>query len=238
MAAGLGEPWCRDGGIPQGCPLSMVFIVALYVPWCRRLESLPDIKPQLHADNLKCSAARPRALFEPAYFTARYVRIVGQDVSPGKCVLLSTSKAVRRAMKLWDSSGEGGFWKVQLDVRDLGGHLHFTYRARAGTLSRRVGKATVGVAAVGALPLGFQVKLGLVRGKYLPDSCARVSRVFTCPLWCSTDARYRRAENCGGPQLQFVDQVETSLFDNRDRYAQCYCASVSCMVGVSWTAEV
>ena len=35
--------------------------------------------------------------------------LVGQDVSPGKCVLLSTSKAVRRAMKLWDISGEGGF---------------------------------------------------------------------------------------------------------------------------------
>ena len=129
---------------------------------------MPDIKPQLYADNLKCSAARPRALFESAYFTARYVRLVGQDVSPGKCVLLSTSKAVRRAMKLWDISGEGGFWKVQLDVRDLGGHLDFTYRARAGTLSRRVGEATVGVAAVGALPLGFRVKLGLVRGKYLP----------------------------------------------------------------------
>ena len=60
------------------------------------------------------------------------------------------------------------FWKVQLDVRELGGHLDFTYRPRAGTLSHRVGKATVGVAAVGALPLGFQVKLGLVRGKYLP----------------------------------------------------------------------
>ena len=70
-------------------------------------------------------------------------------------------------MKLWDISGDGGFWKVQLDVRHLGGHLDFTYRARAGTLSNRVGKATVGVAAVGALPLGFQVKLGLVRGKYL-----------------------------------------------------------------------
>ena len=47
----------------------------------------------------------PRALFESAYFTARYVRLVGQDVSLGKCVLLSTSKAVRRAMKLWDISG-------------------------------------------------------------------------------------------------------------------------------------
>ena len=79
------------------------------LPWCRHLESLPDVKPQLYADNLRCSAARPRALFESAHFTARYVRSVGQDVSPGKCVLLSTSKAVRRAMKLWDISGDGGF---------------------------------------------------------------------------------------------------------------------------------
>ena len=39
-------------------------------------------------------------------------------------------------------------------------------------------------------------------------------------------------------ELQFVDQVETSLFDNRDRYAQCFCAFVSCMVGVSSTAEM
>ena len=92
LAAGLGEPWCRDGGIPQGCPLSMVFIVALHVPWCRHLESLPDLKPQLYADNLKCSTTQPRALFKSAYFTAKYVRLVGQDVSPGKCVLLSTSK--------------------------------------------------------------------------------------------------------------------------------------------------
>ena len=114
------------------------------------------------------------------------------------CVLLSTSKAVRRAMKLWDISGEGGFWKVQLDVRDLGGHLDFTYRARAGTLSRRVGRvgrATVGVAAVGALPLGFQVKLGLVRGKYLPAglhaaeaSCVSFlvyQRLWGCDCSCS-----------------------------------------------------
>ena len=48
----LENPWCRDGGIPQGCLLGMVLIVALYVPWCRHLESLPDVKPQLYADNL------------------------------------------------------------------------------------------------------------------------------------------------------------------------------------------
>ena len=118
---------------------------------------------------LECSAERPGALFfDSCRFTARYVRSVGPDVSPGKCVLLSTSKSVRKAMKLWDISGDGGFWKVRLDVTDVGGHFDFTRRARAGTLSKRVGEATVGVAAVGALPLGFQVKLGMVRGKYLP----------------------------------------------------------------------
>ena len=44
LAAGLGEPWCWGGGSPQGCPLSMVFIVALHVTWCRHLEALPDVK--------------------------------------------------------------------------------------------------------------------------------------------------------------------------------------------------
>ena len=73
----------------------------------------------LYADDLECSAERPLALFESARFIAQYVRSVGQDVSLGKCVLFSTSKSVRRAMKLWDVSGNGRFWKVQLDVRDL-----------------------------------------------------------------------------------------------------------------------
>ena len=70
LAAGLGEPWCRDGGIPQGCPPSMVFIVAFFAPWCWHLETMPDVKPQLDADNIKCSAECPNALFGAARFTA------------------------------------------------------------------------------------------------------------------------------------------------------------------------
>ena len=176
----------------------MVFIVALFAPWCRHLESLPDVKPQLYADNLKCSAERPGALFDSARFTAQYVRSVGPDVSPGECVLLSTSKSVTKAMKPWDISGNGGFWKVQLDVRDLGGHLDFTGRARASTLSKRVGEATVGVAAVGALPLGCQVELVLVRGEYLPaglhaaeasyvssSSISAYRAAIVCAVWSS-----------------------------------------------------
>ena len=50
----LGKPWTRDGGIPQGCPLSMMFIVALYLPWCRYLGAWCGVSPKLYADNLKC----------------------------------------------------------------------------------------------------------------------------------------------------------------------------------------
>ena len=39
LSSGLGEPWTRDWGIPQGCPLSMMFTVALYLPWCRYLAA-------------------------------------------------------------------------------------------------------------------------------------------------------------------------------------------------------
>ena len=63
----------------------------------------------------------PNALFGAARFTVQYVRSVGQDVSPGKCVLLGTSKAVRKGMKLWDVSGDGRPWSVKMDVRDHGG---------------------------------------------------------------------------------------------------------------------
>ena len=44
---------------------------------------MPAVRPQLYADNLKCSAECPNAFFGAARFTAQYVRS-GQDVSPGK----------------------------------------------------------------------------------------------------------------------------------------------------------
>ena len=79
FAAGLGEPWTRDGGIPQGCPLSMMFIVASYLPWCRYLADQEGVEPQLYADNLKCVSRDPDLLLDAARFTTGYVRLVGQE---------------------------------------------------------------------------------------------------------------------------------------------------------------
>ena len=46
LASGLGKPWTRNGGIPQECPLSMMFVVALYLPWCRYLAAQVGVQPQ------------------------------------------------------------------------------------------------------------------------------------------------------------------------------------------------
>ena len=162
------EPWTRDGGIPQECPLSMMFIVALYLPWCRYLCELPDVSPQLYADNLKCVSTRPEQLLRAAQFTSAYVMLVGQETAPSECILMSTSAAVRRDMKDWVISDQGEHWSVELDVRDLGGHLDTTFWAWGRALVVRVLAVLRVIWLVSALPLDYWRKLRVLRTMYIP----------------------------------------------------------------------
>ena len=146
----------------------MMFIVALYLPWCLGLADMEGVSPQLYADNLKCVSHSEDGLLAAARFTSRYIRLVGQEAAPSKCVLLSTSAGTRARMKTWDISGAGDCWTVRLDVRDLGGHLDATYRGRAGTLAARIPLVRAVCKAAGSLPLGFRGTLGLLRSKCIP----------------------------------------------------------------------
>ena len=80
----LASPGLVMGSIPQGCPLSMMFIVALYLSWCRYLAA--QVGVQLYADNLKCVSGDPVLLLSAARFATSYVRLVGQEPAPSKCV--------------------------------------------------------------------------------------------------------------------------------------------------------
>ena len=168
LASGLGAPWTRDGGIPQGCPLSMMFIVALYLPWCRYLSAQVGVQLQLYADNLKCVSHEPDSLLAAARFTTGYVRLVGQELAPSKCVLLCTSREVRHSMKGWLLSQEGDQWSVRFDVRDLGGHLDTTFRGWSSTLAARVRLALSRLVLIFALLLDFHGRILVVRSMYLP----------------------------------------------------------------------
>ena len=132
-----------------------MFIVALYLPWCRDLAAHEGVQPQLYADNLKCVSRDPDLLLNAARFTTGYVRLVGQELAPSKCVLLSTSREVRKDMKDWVLSQEGDKWSVKCDVRDLGGHLDTTFRGWSSTLAAGVRLVISRLALVFVLPLEF-----------------------------------------------------------------------------------
>ena len=120
----------------RAAPLAWFFIVALCLPWCRYLEAVPGISPQLYGDYLKCISSISEALFSAARFINLYISQVGQEAAPRECVLLSTSRRGRTEMGGWLVTGAGSTWTVKFDVRDSGGHLDVTYRGRALTLSK------------------------------------------------------------------------------------------------------
>ena len=62
-------------GSPQGCPLSIMFIVALYLTWCLGLAERQGVFPQLYADNLKCVSGDSGDILAAAQFTSRYISL-------------------------------------------------------------------------------------------------------------------------------------------------------------------
>ena len=178
VLSSLGLPaWLRYAFLSTmlmlGCGLSWHLVLvsvglALYLPWCQYLAAHEGVQPQLYADNLKCFSRDPGSLLHAARFTTGYVRLVGQEPAPSKCVLLSTSGEVRKDMKDWVLSLEGDKWIVKFDVRDLGGHLGTTFRGWSSTLAARVRVVLSRLVLIFALPLDFHGRVRVVRSMYLP----------------------------------------------------------------------
>ena len=156
-------------GIRQGGSFERdVFCCSCTLPWCRFLSAQVGVQPQLNADNLKCLSGDPDLLLSAARFTTGYVRLVGQEPALSKCVLLSTSRDVRKDMGAWVLSQEGDKWSVRFDVRDLGGHLDTTFRGWSATLATRVRLVISRLVLVFVLPLDFHSRVRVVRSMYLP----------------------------------------------------------------------
>ena len=113
------------------------------------------VQPQLYADNLKCVSGDPGLFLNAARFTTGYVRLVGQEPAPSKCVLLSSSREVRKDVKKWALSQEGDKWSVKFDVQDLGGHLDTTFRGWSSTPATGVRLVISRLVLFFALPSGF-----------------------------------------------------------------------------------
>ena len=113
-----------------------------------------------------------------ARFTTGYVRLVGQELAPSKCVLMSTSRAVRGDMRGWVVSDEGHRWSVKLDVRDLGEHLDSTFRGWSATLATKIRLVMSRLVLVFAFPLDFHGRLRVLRSMFIPGALHGVEAYF------------------------------------------------------------
>ena len=106
-------------------------------------------------------------LLSAARFTTGYVRLVGQDPAPSKCVLLSTSRVVRKDMVYWVLSQEGDNGLSSMMSVNLGGHLDTTLRGWSATSAARVRLVISRLVLIFALPLDFHCRVRVVRSMYL-----------------------------------------------------------------------
>ena len=165
------------------------------------LSALGGVRPQLSPDNLKCvilpcSSGRPGS-------PPGTVRLVGPDPAPSKCVLLCTSKEVRKDLRSWVLSDS----TVKFDVRNLGGHIDTYFRCWATTLTSGASAASKGVKAVAVLPAGFSAKLGIVRSKVLTAAFhgREASEVAQRAVWASAVKSRKTPLAHSGTVLSLLD---------------------------------
>ena len=116
----------------------------------------------------KCVSRNLGMRLRAAKFTTGHARLVGQELAPRKCVLMSTCSAVRKDMRDWILSHEGDRWTVKLVVRDLGGHLDTTFRGWSATLASRVRVVISRLVLISVLPLDFHGRPRVVRTMFNP----------------------------------------------------------------------
>ena len=169
LAGGLGRPHRRACGIPQGCPLSMLFIAAMFRPWLMLMNTI-GIVGRILADDVMIIGFgnQGHQVFQDAYDnTHEYFADIGAKVSTKKCYTYASHADTRRwlADHTWKHLKD----KVQvvLHVRDLGGHLNTTLGPLATTLTERLKQAAQYAQRIRFLNIGDNGKHRLITAKIL-----------------------------------------------------------------------
>ena len=123
LAGGIGKPYRKKCGIPQGCPLSMVMVALIMRPWIVMMRAIPGVSCYMLADDvlvLADGAAMVGRLAEALNSTHEYLNDMGARVAPAKSYNFASSKkaAAWLSKATWDNIGAK--IKVVTDLRYLG----------------------------------------------------------------------------------------------------------------------
>eukprot|EP00973_Karenia_brevis_P041155 5693300-Karenia_brevis.AAC.1 len=128
ISGSLGQGHKHHCGVPQGCPLSMLFISLYLRPWMAQMLSLNAV-PRTLADDLMLITRGSRALhvFQRAFeLTMEHLIDLGGRLAPRKSKIFSTLASHRTylAAYVWPPIAQQ--IKVVPNLRDLGSALSLT----------------------------------------------------------------------------------------------------------------
>lgn len=143
-AGGIGKPYSRRCGIPQGCPFSMTMVALIMRSWMLEMRTHAGISCYILAEDVLIIGTGMKMVSKFAKAvnaTHLYLHKMGAKVAPGKSYNFASSNKARRWFKntLWkhiDCSIE-----VIADFRYLGAHLTTRQATSSSTLGKRWEKA-------------------------------------------------------------------------------------------------
>ena len=169
LAASVGEVYTRPMSIPQGCPLSMVFLAMVVRPMIELVKSAGG-RPRSLADDLTVAAfghGHWGTVKRSCIQAHGYLVAAGSRIAQSKSFCFSTDRGVRQAMRAyqWPHIGKVA---VVMTARDLGAQLSFGAILFPGITHVRIAKAIAVLKVIGSIPSGTGTALKMVNTKALP----------------------------------------------------------------------
>lgn len=183
VVGGLGMSYRRRTGIPQGCPLSMMFVVFVLRPWALGAKQR-GLHPRMLADDILLDVSGAQHLPDivvGAKYTHQYLIDMGARIATSKSSLFSTEVASRQCLsqQTWRESEDN--IAVVKSFRDLGGHINVGWGSYSTASKLRIKEAIDLIHRIAKLLVTLEMKAHLIRTKVLPKAFYGCEPASLCP---------------------------------------------------------
>ena len=140
VAGGMGTPYVRVCGIPQGCLFSMTMVALFMRPWIINMRTYAGIACYILADDVLIIGTGMKMVSKFAgalNATHRCLHLMGANVAPDKSYSFANCKKTRSWLKATMWKHINGNIEVITDFRHLGAHLTTRHATSVSTLDKR-----------------------------------------------------------------------------------------------------
>lgn len=168
IAKGIGKAFTRKCGIPQGCPLSMMFTSFIMRPWMIKCKSISEnIDPTILADDILTLAHGEKSLdlfIKALNLIHQYIKDMGGKLAEGKSINFASNAEHRKWLEQseWEATPGKGI-EVVSDFRYLGSHMTASGKANTTTNKKRIKTGILQCGKLKRPPIDRKKKASTVR---------------------------------------------------------------------------